>query len=173
MLFLLSHCSCHGQKPNLDNVHIVPGVVVAVVLTYALIVSLLPPPHRPPSPTTTTTADNGKTTPPTTGNITASADDSHANEHPGGSVVQVLFQICCQNFASFLNFPDLTQPWSRSGQNMLPLKSCLQHKKDLQCCRSGQICFPDPCCPTTRTGERVFGQRMLKKVKVIYSAPES
>ena len=91
------------SKPNLDNVHIVPGVVVAVVLTYALIVSLLPPPHRPPSPTTTTTADNGKTTPPTTGNITASADDSHANEHPGGSVVQVLFQIFCQNFATFLD----------------------------------------------------------------------
>ena len=111
LLLWLSHCSCHGlnvalqSKPNLDNVHIVPGVVVAVVLTYALIVSLLPPPHRPPSPTTTTTADNGKTTPPpTTGNITASADDSHANEHPGGSVVQVLFQICYQNFASF---PDL------------------------------------------------------------------
>ena len=81
---------------------IVPGVVVAVVLTYALIVSLLPPPHRPPSPTTTTTtADNGKTTPPTTGNITASADDSHASEHPGGSVVQVLFQIFCQNFVTF------------------------------------------------------------------------
>ena len=83
------------SKPNLDNV---PGVVVAVVLTYALIVSLLPPPHRPP---TTTSTDNWKTTPPSTEKITTYADDSHANEHPGGSVVQVLFQIFCQNFVTF------------------------------------------------------------------------
>ena len=82
-------------KSNLDNV---PGVVVAVVLTYALIVSLLPPPHRPPA---TTSTDNRKTTPHTTGKITVSADDSHASEHPGGSVVQVLFQIFCQNFVTF------------------------------------------------------------------------
>ena len=108
---------CSRKKQKLDIVQRA-GVVVALVLTYALTLTLLPNPRQRPSATT------GKITTNTT---TPSADDTLASssiEQPGGPVVQVVFPDLLPAFISRFAGDSFVCQLSRSNQSLSLLPKC-------------------------------------------------